>query len=89
MKHKRIKPLRKHHVTPRTRLPDFCDKDKNNIVMLPEDFHAFWHYVFGVLTPDEAKSFVDIVMRPGTSWTHRDLNELRALIMQGYREEAA
>lgn len=82
-------PLRKHHITPRSRLPNGMDKDWNNIVLIPGDFHSAWHFIMGNLTPDEAKVFIDIVMRPGTTWTHYDLHEIRQLISRGYRKEVA
>lgn len=78
----RYKPLRKHHLRPRSRIPNWQDKDKNNIVLLPEEFHAYWHQVFGLLTPNEAHEFIDLVMRPGSSWTWGDIKQVREWLME-------
>lgn len=65
------------------------DKNWKNVVTIPADFHRAWHFLFGTLDPEEAKLFIDAVMRSGTVWTHYDLNEMRELIMRGYGSEAA
>lgn len=56
---------------------------------LPRDFHAQWHSLFGNMTVGEAHDFMDAVMRGGLSWTHDDLDALRARIMRADRRAAA
>ena len=86
---KRGTPLRRHHIRPRCRIPDWQDKDTGNIVLIPEEFHAYWHQVFGNLTPDEAHEFINIIMRPGTSWTWGDIKNVREWLMEERERMAA
>ena len=88
-KRRRSKPLRKHHIRPRCRIPDWVDKDTGNIVNIPEDFHAYWHQVFGVLTVEEAHEFIDFIMRPGASWTWGDIKNVREWLMERRQQQAA
>lgn len=68
----------RHHLRPRSRGGHI----RNNIVVLPERYHQAWHYLFGNLTPDEAKEFIDIVMRPNAKWNARNIDELRIALMR-------
>lgn len=86
---KRLNPLRKHHITPRSRIPHGLDKDTDNIVLIPEEFHAAWHQVFGNLTPSEAHEFIDLIMRPGSSWTWGDIKNVREWIMEERERQVA
>ena len=69
--------LNRHHITPRSRILPGYDEDKDNIVRLPKDFHASWHWMFGNATPEEVCRLINIIMRPGETWTHHDILELR------------
>jgi len=86
---RRKPPLTRHHIIARSRLPSGIDKNKDNVVILPGDFHAAWHVVADVLTVEEVHRFIDMVMCPGAVWTQHGLHELRQLIMRGYVSEAA
>lgn len=68
----------RHHILARVR----GGKNKKNIVVLPRDFHSAIHTVFGVLTPSEMKEFLDIVLVPNTSWTWKQIEEVRNRLMQ-------
>lgn len=71
--------LNVHHIRPSSR----NGGGRNNLVMLPVEFHANWHKLFVNMTIDEAHAFIDEVMRPDTSWTYKALDQLRRHIMFG------
>jgi len=70
----------KHHIKPRCRFDEDEDVHTNNIVFLDINFHRNYHKVFGLLTPEEAISFIRIVMQPDKVWTKRKLHKLRNVI---------
>lgn len=65
------KPSR-HHIRPRSR----GGGKRRNLVVLPRGWHSAWHDLFGNLTPEEAMEVITIVMRPDTSWTYEDIDNL-------------
>ncbi len=69
--------LGSHHIRPTSR----GGGDVDNQVTVPGHFHECWHHVFGILTLDEAKIFMDEVMRPDRRWTCKQLEALRKIIM--------
>jgi hypothetical protein len=50
-------------------------------VILPQNFHDALHLIIGNLDREEAMFFLGEVLKPNTSWTWRELNELRERIM--------
>lgn len=68
----------RHHMLARSR----GGKNKKNIVHLPDDWHAQWHQLFGLLTPEEAKEMIDIVMQPGRRWTKGEIDGLKVRLMR-------
>lgn len=75
--------LTRHHLKPRSRFREGEDKDRDNIVFLPDGFHQNWHRLFGNMTTEEAMQFVAIVMQPHTAWTPEQLKQLRRDIKRG------
>jgi len=73
------KNLTRHHLIPTSRLYVKGKKkqDKDNIVHLPDDFHAYWHNLVGNMTTEEALTFFSEVMQPNTKWTSKRLAMLR------------
>lgn len=59
------------------------------MVTIPEDFHAYWHQVFGVLTLEEAHEFIDFIMRPNSTWTWSDIKGVREWLMEERERRAA
>lgn len=83
MKRRKSKPQRDtlhddHHIRPKSR----GGGRRNNITVLPREWHATWHKLFVNLTVEEVHQFIDEVMVPNTQWTHRDLHNLRDRIMR-------
>ncbi len=76
MSQKRRRQTR-HHIQPRSRIPDGQDKDHDNIVELDDEWHRCWHYLMENLTVDEAIEMIRQVMIPGERWTYTDLRKLR------------
>lgn len=76
------KNLNEHHILPRCR----GGGNENNVVVLPEREHKAWHEFFGHLRPEEAVVFLRLVLQPGTTWTRRQLEELRKRIARGATE---
>lgn len=68
--------LSRHHVVPQSRI-EWGDKDADNIVLLPPDFHSAWHFLFENMTTEEVVEFIRTVMVPGMRWSKRDLVNLR------------
>lgn len=68
-----------HHIRPRSR----GGGDHNNLVLLPEPFHANFHHLFQNMTVTEVHAFIDIVMEPDTEWTYQDLSRLRKWLSGG------
>ncbi len=69
--------LNVHHVRPSSR----GGGGYRNLVLLPVEFHANWHKLFVNLTVAETHEFIDALMRPDTSWTYHDIDQLRQRIM--------
>ena len=67
-----------HHIRPKSR----GGGRRNNITVLPKDWHATWHKLFVNLTVEEVHLFIDTIMVPNTKWTYRDLHNLRERIMR-------
>lgn len=65
--------LTRHHIRPRSR----GGGRRHNIVILPQTFHRALHTLFHDLTLEESHLLLDIVMAPGTTWTDKQLHELR------------
>jgi hypothetical protein len=84
MAKKRVKSRRtnRHHLTPRSRILEGYDTDKDNIVLWDEEFHASWHWMFGNLTPEEVQRFIQIIAQPNTKWTAHGLKQLRQNIVE-------
>ena len=69
----------RHHINPRSR----GYGDTNNIVILPNEWHALWHKLFVNLTIDEVHDYIDAVMRPNCQWTAEDL----VIILEAIKQE--
>jgi hypothetical protein len=67
----------RHHICPRSRCSKRIDPDLNNVVVLDEKFHQYWHYLFENLTVEEAIEMIKQVMIPDERWTYTDLRQLR------------
>lgn len=70
--------LNAHHVCPTSR----GGGNRDNLVVLPVEFHANWHKLFANLTVAEAHRFIDIVMQPGHEWSYKDLDRVRRLMIE-------
>ena len=57
-------------------------RNRRNIVRLPDAMHRAWHALFGLLTPEEAKRFIDEVMVAGKDWDECSLDEVRRRIIR-------
>jgi len=68
-KKKKVRHQTKHHILPSSRGGD----SEDNIVLLPRDWHAIWHHLFGNMTMEEVHHFIDIVMQPNQLWTKQRL----------------
>lgn len=68
----------RHHILPKSR----GGGRKKNITVLPVGFHRALHQVFQDLTREEYAIFLDEVLRPGTTWTSRELHYLRIRIKE-------
>ena len=69
----------KHHILAQSRFPPEAtqeEKDKDNIVFLPQGFHECWHYLFRNMTSEEIIFFVMVIMTPELNWTLKELNSL-------------
>lgn len=66
-----------HHIRPSSR----GGGGRNNLVWLPVEWHATWHKLFVNMTIEEVHSFIDNLMRADTSWTYKDIDQLRRRIM--------
>lgn len=66
-----------HHIRPSSR----GGGGRNNLVLLPTEFHATWHKLFVNMTVAEAHAFIDIVMVPNVEWTYKELERMRRRIM--------
>ena len=71
----------RHHIKARARRGG----NKNNIVVLPQDFHNALHTVVDLLGPAEIPRFFEALLKPNTSWTWKEIVELRNDIMRGTR----
>ena len=69
--------LNVHHIVPRSRFKNDEDRETNNTLAIDEKVHMHWHAVFGNLTPEEAKRFIDEVMVAGRYWSNKDLERIR------------
>lgn len=69
----------RHHIKARSRRGG----NKNNIVVLPQDYHNALHIVVDLLSPAEIPRFFEELLRPNTSWTWKDIEALRRRIMRG------
>lgn len=74
----------RHHVVPRSRIPDGVDKDENNIVWWDRLFHERWHALFANMTVAEVHAFIDAISVPGDAWPAGRLILMRERIMKHY-----
>jgi len=70
--------LSAHHIRPSSR----GGGGRNNLVLLPVQWHANWHKLFVNMTVDEVHTFIDQIMRPDIEWTYKDIDQLRQRIMR-------
>lgn len=70
--------LNVHHIRPTSR----GGGSRDNIVVLPVEFHANYHKLFANLTLEEAIRFLRVVMQPGYEWNYKSLDRLRRQIME-------
>lgn len=68
----------RHHIRPKSR----GGGSYKNLVTLPVEFHAAFHKLFVNMTIEEVHAFIDTIMVPDTSWSHRDLHYLRERLMR-------
>lgn len=73
----RVDGLNVHHIRPSSR----GGSGRNNLVLLPVEWHASWHKLFVNMTVDEVHFFIETIMQPDTSWTYKDIDLLRRRIM--------
>lgn len=71
--------LNVHHIRPTSRQGG----SRDNLVVLPVEFHANYHKLFANLTLEEAIRFLRIVMQPGYEWNYKSLDQLRRRLMEG------
>jgi len=71
--------LNVHHVLPSSR----GGGGRNNLVVLPVEWHASWHKLFTNMTVAEVHCFIDIVMQPDCTWSYKDFEYLRRRLMGG------
>lgn len=69
--------LNVHHIRPTSQ----GGGGRNNLVWLPVEFHANWHKLFVNMTLCQTYRFIEALMRPDTSWTYKDIDQLRRRIM--------
>lgn len=50
-------------------------------MVLPQNFHDALHLIIGNLDREEAMYFLGEVLRPNTTWTWKEINDLRDRIM--------
>jgi hypothetical protein len=56
---------------------------RDNLVVLPIEWHANWHKLFVNMTLEEVHRFINVVMQPGYEWNYKSLDQLRRQIMGG------
>lgn len=70
--------LNVHHIRPTSR----GGGSRDNLVVLPIEFHANYHKLFANMTLEEAIRFLRVVMQPGYEWNYKSLDQLRRRIME-------
>lgn len=71
--------LNVHHIRPSSR----GGGSRDNLVILPVEWHAAWHKLFGNMTVEETHRFIAVIMQPGFEWSYKDIDQLRRRIMEG------
>ena len=66
-----------HHIKPTSR----SGGSRDNLVVLPIEWHRNWHKLFANMTVDEVHRFINVVMQPGYEWSYKDIDKLRRAIM--------
>lgn len=69
--------LNVHHIRPTSR----GGGSRDNLVLLPVEWHACWHKLFANMTLEETHRFITVVMQPGYEWSYKAIDQLRRQIM--------